>query len=82
MVERHAALRAWRLAHRLMHSEVAALFGCSKTQAYRYEAGFRRIPAEKVPLLAAITGLPPEVLRPDVYRSVTRATAERELRAA
>lgn len=82
MAERHAVLRAWRLARGLMHSEVAELFGCSKTQAYRYEAGYRRIPPTKVPLIAAVTGIPPELLRPDVYRSVSRATAERELQAA
>jgi hypothetical protein len=30
--------------------------------------GWTRIPAERVPQIAKITGLPPRLLRPDLYR--------------
>lgn len=79
------AIRAWRL--RLPEgdrslSRAARRLGVSKSQYYRYELGTRKPPPEKVPAIEAITGIPRELIRPDVYRSVGRAEAERVLHAA
>lgn len=78
------ALRAWRLA--LPRDEgtlVAAgrLLGISKVEMWRWETGKRRIPPEKVPAVEAITGVPRELLRPDVYRAVSRTSAPQMLAA-
>ena len=72
------ALRAWRLS--LPPSDctlvaAGAKLGISKVEMWRWETGKRRIPPEKVPAVEAITGVPRELLRPDVYRAVSRASA-------
>lgn len=72
------ALRAWRLSLPASQGTFVAagrLLGISKVELWRWETGKRRIPPEKVPAIEAITGIPRELLRPDVYRAVTRAQA-------
>jgi len=44
-----------------------ALLGVSGVQQYRYEKGLRRIPPEKVRAIAKVTGIEPEILRPDIF---------------
>jgi DNA-binding transcriptional regulator YdaS (Cro superfamily) len=64
------ALRRWRegLAREFRTYEAAGnLLGVSGPQMYRYENGLRRIPAEKVKSISKVTGIPEEVLRPDVF---------------
>ena len=78
------ALRAWRLslpASQCTLVAAGALLGVGKVEMWRWETGKRRIPPEKVPAIEAITGVPRELLRPDVYRAVSRASAP-ELLAA
>jgi DNA-binding transcriptional regulator YdaS (Cro superfamily) len=43
------------------------LLGVTGVQMYRYERDLRRIPPEKVRAIAVITGIPEDVLRPDVF---------------
>ena len=73
------ALRAWRLSLPSSQGTLVAagrLLGISKVELWRWEVGKRRIPPEKVPMVEAITGIPRELLRPDVYRAITRAQAQ------
>jgi DNA-binding transcriptional regulator YdaS (Cro superfamily) len=63
-------LTAWRtgLPDGFRTLEAAgALLGVSGPQLWRYENGERKIPADKVRAYAAITGIAPEILRPDVF---------------
>lgn len=79
------ALRAWRLAlPRSDRTLIAAgrLLGISKVEMWRWETGRRRIPPEKVPAVEAMTGVPRELLRPDVYGAVSRARAPKLLAAS
>lgn len=48
-------------------AQAGALLGISAPQMYRYENGLRRFPPERVLAVSAVTGIPPEVLRPDVF---------------
>jgi hypothetical protein len=67
-------LRAWRNSQPIERRSLritAKLFGVSKTELYRWESGRRRIPAEKVPAIAALTELEHHLLRPDVYLKVS-----------
>lgn len=78
------ALRAWRRALPPSQGTLVAagrLLGVSKVEMWRWETGHRRIPPEKVPAVEAITGVPRELLRPDVYRALSRMTAEQMLAA-
>jgi hypothetical protein len=47
---------------------------------YRYENGLRRFPANRVQAVSAITGIPPEILRPDVFGKpkISRLAMEQE----
>ena len=75
------ALRDWRqrLSPKIGDggSMVAAgrILGISKVEYWRWETGRRRIPPEKVPYVEAITRVPREVLRPDVYCFVSKQFA-------
>lgn len=78
-------LRTWR--HSLPPEQrtleaVGKRLGVTKLQVWRWEHGHRRIPPEKVPAISAITGIPPELLRPDVYRAVSAAEGARMLQLA
>ena len=75
-------LTNWREANGYNQIEAGRLLGVSAAQVCRYESGKKRIPPEKVPAVSAITGIPPELLRPDVYRAMSRAEGERMLQAA
>jgi len=44
---------------------VAQALGISYQAVYQWE--FKQIPAERVPALAAMSGIPAELLRPDLY---------------
>jgi DNA-binding transcriptional regulator YdaS (Cro superfamily) len=65
------ALRKWRLGLRDHQTLKAAgsLLGVSAVQMYRYEIGEQKVPATKAAAIEAITGIPREVLRPDVFGS-------------
>jgi DNA-binding transcriptional regulator YdaS (Cro superfamily) len=75
-------LTHWRAAHGYSLKVAGQLFGVCGEQVCKYESGRRRIPPEKVPAISAITGIPRELLRPDVYRAVSRDEGERMLQAA
>lgn len=55
--------------------DVARLFGCTASQLSRYERGKRPVPAQKVSSIAAITGIPRQTLRPDIFDSEPEAQA-------
>ena len=73
------ALREWRKSlPKPMRSQAAVgkLFGVSAAQVSRYENDRKRVPPEKAAAYERITGIPKEVLRPDVFGPVKRkATA-------
>ena len=70
-------LRAWRLNRPDGRTLEAAsrLLGVSAVQLSRYESGARRIPAERVPAISRVTGIAPELLRPDVFGDDNEAAA-------
>lgn len=47
--------------------QLGVLIGVSSKEVYRYERGERKIPAERVHAITRITGIAPEVLRPDIF---------------
>lgn len=60
----------WRSEKRLALHEAAKLFGMSSYQAlWRWEVGFARIPAKRALTIAAATGIPVQVLRPDIWEA-------------
>jgi DNA-binding transcriptional regulator YdaS (Cro superfamily) len=68
-------LRKWRenLPEGYRTLEAAGrLLGITGPQMYRYETGRRRIPAERCKAFAAATGIPVELLRPDVFGPPTQ----------
>jgi DNA-binding transcriptional regulator YdaS (Cro superfamily) len=72
------ALRDWRmnLAPEFRSLEAAArLLGVSKAQLSRYENGLRKVAPERVGHFEAITKIPREVLRPDVFGPVKKKFA-------
>jgi len=61
-------LRAWRLTLAPPTlAEAARRLGVSVPQMSRYEHGLRRIDPQRVKHFAAITGIPRELLRPDIF---------------
>jgi DNA-binding transcriptional regulator YdaS (Cro superfamily) len=75
-------LTHWRDMNGYSQFEAGRLLGVSAAQVCRYESGKKRIPPEKVPAVSAVTGIPPELLRPDVYRAMSRDEGERMLQSA
>lgn len=70
------ALRDWRMSlpeGRRSLRVASLILGVGTVQLYRYESGQNRIPAESVPRISELTGIPPEVLRPDVYAVIRQA---------
>lgn len=64
-----SALRAYRLRKRLTHESLGVqLGGIAPSTVHRWEN--ERIPADRVILVEAATGIPRQELRPDLY--VTR----------
>jgi hypothetical protein len=58
----------WRIDNRLTLQEASKLFGMNSYQAlWRWEVGFALIPAKRALTVAARTGIPPHILRPDVW---------------
>lgn len=51
----------------MSRSELGELIGVGSNEIYRYERYERRIPPERIPHISRITGIAPELLRPDVY---------------
>jgi len=51
------------------HSQVARIFGVSRQAVFKWEA--ERVPAERVPILASLSGVKPERLRPDIFTDIT-----------
>lgn len=66
-------IKQWRLAQPLTIDSAGAMIGVSGVQWHRYEAGTRRIPAEKVAALSQVTGIPASELRPDIFGEPERA---------
>jgi DNA-binding transcriptional regulator YdaS (Cro superfamily) len=63
------ALTLWRRTQPNGSMEAAGRkLGVNKSTILRWENGDRRIPAERVREVSRITGLAPEVLRPDIFR--------------
>lgn len=62
-------LREWRLAHPEIQTldKAASLFGVSAVSVHRYETGERRIKPQLVQRVSEVTGIPPHILRPDVF---------------
>lgn len=62
-------LKKWRLAHPELKTQddVAKLFGVCAVTVCRYETGQRKIEPKRVRLISSITGIPPHVLRPDIF---------------
>lgn len=63
-------LRRWRENLPPEYRSMAAagqLLGVVASTMLRYENGERRVPATKVRAISAITGIPAEILRPDIF---------------
>gem|GEM_PF-5631132 len=48
---------------------MARIFGVSRQAVFKWEA--ERVPAERVPILASLSGVKPERLRPDIFTDIT-----------
>lgn len=66
-----SVITAWRKERRIRQSDLAAQLGIDKSVYSRLEKG--EIPAKHVRKLARVTGLPPAVLRPDLYAGMAAA---------
>jgi transcriptional regulator with XRE-family HTH domain len=60
-------LKNWRTEAGMTQEQAAALAGVTNVAWHFWENGNRRLPAERVPILSKITGIPRDVLRPDVF---------------
>ena len=60
-------LKSWREQEKLSAEDAAKEAGVSLPTWSRWETGSRRIPAERVPDVARVTGIAPSTLRPDVF---------------
>jgi DNA-binding transcriptional regulator YdaS (Cro superfamily) len=64
----------------MTRSDLGALIGVQRNEIYRWERGERRIPPERVPHISRITGIAPELLRPDVFGPFENDALAPELR--
>jgi len=74
------ALQEWRLKlpeDSRSFKAAAKLLGISEAQLWRYENGQRQVAPERVPHIASITGIPPIVLRPDVFAPIKQPPKHR-----
>lgn len=62
-------IREYRLNNGIQQQTLAALFGISKGDLSRWESGKRAIPILKCSAVSKATGIPREVLRPDVFEA-------------
>lgn len=71
-------LKDFRARHkpRLSQGDLGLKVGVSRMTVFRWEKGIRKIEDEKVPLVAKVTGIPPNVLRPDLAALLSPEAAE------
>ena len=60
-------LIAWRKRQRITGEEVADQLGVTKTTYHRWERGDYSIPAKHLSSIEAVTGIPRQRLRPDIF---------------
>jgi transcriptional regulator with XRE-family HTH domain len=68
-------LRSYRERARVTLEQLAAQFEVNKTTVLRWEEG--KVPAERVLAVSGATGIPPHMLRPDIYPSPERPRRRR-----
>lgn len=66
-------LKSWREKSGLRLAEAAEKFGVTAPMLSRWETGTRRIPAERVSAISKATGIPSQLLRPDVFEGMEPA---------
>lgn len=59
-------LKEYRRENSLSRAKFGAQVGVDRATVFRWETGQRRIDKDKVPKVSEVTGLPREVLRPDL----------------
>lgn len=71
-------LRNWRISRPDIRTLEAAgrILGVSAVQVHRYETGERGVPATRVAEISELTGIPPHVLRPDVFPAPEKARGQ------
>jgi DNA-binding transcriptional regulator YdaS (Cro superfamily) len=64
------ALKKWRIDQDppMPVKDVARLLGISEEHLWRLENGKRQISPKRVLRISELTGIPPHVLRPDIFR--------------
>jgi DNA-binding transcriptional regulator YdaS (Cro superfamily) len=67
----HEPLSEWIAREGLTRADAARRLEVSKATLSKWATGFQAIPAEKTPRVEAVTGIPREQLRPDVFGPVT-----------
>lgn len=63
-------LTKWRQDHPQGYMSLrkfSALIAVSEAEICRWEQGMRRMPAERVTIISALTGIPKHELRPDIF---------------
>jgi transcriptional regulator with XRE-family HTH domain len=70
------ALKEFREKHGLSRKDLAEKIEVERMTVWRWEAGKRRIDADKVPLLVSVTGIPATTWRPDLARLLAVGGAE------
>ena len=50
------------------HSQVARIFGVTRQAVFKWER--ERVPAERVPRLASLSGIKPDRIRPDIFAEI------------
>lgn len=76
-------IEKWRHNHNdgvMTRQAFGVLIGVGRMEVYRYERGLRRIPPERVHTITRVTGIPPEVLRPDIFGVVHSVEHTSQLR--
>lgn len=66
-------LTAWRERHGISQSELARRLGKNRTYMSRVELGQRQIGHDLLPRVCRLTGIKPDVLRPDLARAMKRS---------
>ncbi len=64
-------LRSYRAKERMTLGQLGELFGVNRSTVMRWEQG--KIPPERVMPISRATGIPPHVLRPDVFADPVEA---------